>query len=163
VKGEGDYNKSNQKKMSDLQFPSTLFVNPFELPSGAYGTIQLLFLMFVYGYILSTSANMIGDGSELLLLIPSLAGIVGSIVLPVLGTVYHPPLLVTLFLSSSHPKLQRCGTRWCYRVVLWIGSRRSEPTRSRSWRVGWLDDYAAHHPLGTLHLHRTSQHRSGRR
>ena len=30
---------------------------------------------------------MISDGSELLLLVPSLAGLVGSVVLPVLGAV----------------------------------------------------------------------------
>jgi hypothetical protein len=31
------------------------------------------------------ASNLISDGSELLLLVPSLAGVVGSCVLPVLG------------------------------------------------------------------------------
>jgi len=56
---------------------------------------QLLWAFVTYGYVLFTSANMIGDGSELLLLIPSLAGIVGSIVLPILGAV--PDGMMVLF------------------------------------------------------------------
>lgn len=38
---------------------------------------------------------MISDGSELLLLVPSLAGVVGSVVLPVLGAV--PDGAIVLF------------------------------------------------------------------
>lgn len=40
-------------------------------------------------------SNLISDGSELLLLVPSLAGIVGSVVLPVLGAV--PDSAIVLF------------------------------------------------------------------
>ncbi len=66
---------------------SKLFVDVSDLPHDAYGFIQLMFLGFVYGQVLMKGSNLIKDGSELLLLIPSLAGIVGSIVLPVLGAV----------------------------------------------------------------------------
>jgi Ca2+/Na+ antiporter len=41
----------------------------------------------VYGYILMQGASLIGSGSELLLLVPRLAPLVGSVVLPVLGAV----------------------------------------------------------------------------
>ncbi len=43
----------------------------------------------------SSASNMISDGSELLLLVPSLAGVVGSVVLPVLGAV--PDGAIVLF------------------------------------------------------------------
>lgn len=72
-----------------------LFIDPNNLGSGGYGFLHLLFLLIAYGYILSKSSQLISDGSELLLLIPSLAGIVGSVVLPVLGAV--PDGAIVLF------------------------------------------------------------------
>lgn len=48
---------------------------------------QLMFLTVVYGVILYQSSNLIADGSSYLLLFPSVAGIVGSVVLPILGAV----------------------------------------------------------------------------
>jgi len=74
---------------------SDIFVDPASFPHDAYGKIQLLFMLVVYGFILSKSSAMISDGSELLLLIPALAGIVGSVVLPVLGAV--PDGAIVLF------------------------------------------------------------------
>jgi len=68
-------------------FMAKLFIDVSTLPTDGYGFIQLLFLGAVYGVVLMRGSNLIKDGSELLLLIPSLAGIVGSIVLPVLGAV----------------------------------------------------------------------------
>ena len=62
-----------------------------------------MFLLACYAYILFFAANMIGDGSELLLLIPSIAGIVGSCVLPVLGAV--PDGMIVLF-SGMGPGAQ---------------------------------------------------------
>jgi len=41
----------------------------------------------LYGQILSIGADMIGDGAELLMLCPSIAPLVGSIVVPILGAV----------------------------------------------------------------------------
>jgi len=58
-------------------------------------TIPLLFLFCVYGYILFNASNYISDGSELLLLVPAYAGVVGSVVLPVLGAV--PDGAIVLF------------------------------------------------------------------
>jgi hypothetical protein len=63
----------------------SIFIDPTSFPADAYGFVQLIFLFLVYGKLLMISANMISDGAELLLLIPSLAEIVGSVVLPVLG------------------------------------------------------------------------------
>ena len=60
---------------------------PFDDPMWGWGLVQVLSIMAVYGYILFTASNMLSDGSELLLLVPSIAGIVGSVVLPILGAV----------------------------------------------------------------------------
>ena len=62
-----------------------LFIDVKEFPQNGYGLFQLLFITSIYGYILYNGSNMISDGSELLLLIPSMAGLIGSTVLPVLG------------------------------------------------------------------------------
>ena len=51
------------------------------------GLTGLLWLFLSYGYVLFYAANLIGEGSELLLLVPSLAGLVGGVVLPLLGAV----------------------------------------------------------------------------
>merc|ERR1719329_579321 len=56
---------------------------------------QLFFVFCAYGYVLFVSANMIGDGAELLLLVPEYAGMVGSIVLPILGAI--PDGMMVLF------------------------------------------------------------------
>jgi Ca2+/Na+ antiporter len=82
---------------------SDLFIDPSDLPSGGYGFVQLLFLLVTYGYILFSASNLISDGSELLLLIPSLAGLVGSCVLPILGAV--PDGAIVLF-SGMGPDAQ---------------------------------------------------------
>jgi Ca2+/Na+ antiporter len=58
----------------------------------------------VYGYILFTASNMLSEGSELLLLVPSIAGIVGSVVLPILGAV--PDGAIMLF-SGLGPDAQQ--------------------------------------------------------
>jgi Ca2+/Na+ antiporter len=58
------------------------------VPDDGYGFVQLLFMAVVYGYILFTAANLIGDGSELLVLMgPSFEAIVGPVILPILGAV----------------------------------------------------------------------------
>jgi hypothetical protein len=53
---------------------SNLFVNVSTLPSDGFGFVQLLFLTGVYAFFLFLGSNLISDGSELLLLIPSMAG-----------------------------------------------------------------------------------------
>eukprot|EP01050_Picozoa_sp_SAG11_P006176 SAG11_NODE_469_length_9207_cov_5.391744_2_plen_408_part_00 len=85
------------------QLPGCLFVDVDTLPSGAYGMVQLLFLMMCYGYVLFNGANMIGDGAEMLLDLPAWAPTVGPIVLPVLGAV---PDAAIVFFSGLGPGAQ---------------------------------------------------------
>jgi len=82
---------------------SDLFVDVKKLPDDGYGLFQIFFLGGVYAYVLCIGSNMISDGSELLLLIPSMAGLVGSVVLPVLGAV--PDGCIVLF-SAVGPDAQ---------------------------------------------------------
>ena len=80
---------------------SDLFIDVYSLPDDGYGFFQLIFLTLVYGFILFTAANLISDGSEFLLLIPSISGMVGSIVLPVLGAVPDAAIVVFSGLGSD--------------------------------------------------------------
>jgi len=67
--------------------------SPFAPPEHM-NNATLLLMTVIYGVVLYQSSNLIADGSELLLLIPSVAGLVGSIVLPILGAV--PDGMMTL-------------------------------------------------------------------
>lgn len=80
-----------------------VFIDPKDLPQDGSGLLQVLFLGAVYGFVLFNASNMISDGSELLLLVPAMAGIVGSVVLPVLGAV--PDGAIVLF-SGMGPDAQ---------------------------------------------------------
>jgi Ca2+/Na+ antiporter len=51
------------------------------------GTTGLLWLFVSYGYVLYYASNLISEGSDLLMLVPSMAGLVGGVVLPLLGAV----------------------------------------------------------------------------
>lgn len=51
------------------------------------GVTGLLWLFLSYGYMLYFASNLISEGSELLLLVPEIAGLVGGVVLPLLGAV----------------------------------------------------------------------------
>jgi Ca2+/Na+ antiporter len=64
------------------------------------GLSGLLWLFLSYGYVLYYASNLISEGSELLLLVPSLAGLVGGVVLPMLGAV--PDGAIILF-SGLNP------------------------------------------------------------
>ena len=77
-------------------------VPPFSSGEWGWGMIQVLSLMSVYGYILFTASNMLSEGSELLLLVPSIAGLVGSAVLPILGAVPGEPPAPTLRTAGTH-------------------------------------------------------------
>jgi len=77
--------KDSPGRMFDFLFPDPEGMQP-----------QMLFWIFLaYGYMLFTAANLLSDGSELLLFIPQVAGLVGSVVLPVLGAV--PDGMMVLF------------------------------------------------------------------
>merc|ERR1719281_143899 len=56
---------------------------------------QIAFHTVMYSLALFEASNLISDGSELLLLVPAVAGVVGSVVLPVLGAV--PDGMMVLF------------------------------------------------------------------
>jgi len=59
------------------------------------GATGLFWLFFTYGFVLFQASNLISEGSDLLLLVPSLAGLVGGVVLPLLGAV--PDAAIMLF------------------------------------------------------------------
>jgi hypothetical protein len=61
----------------------------------------LLWLFFSYGYALYYASNLIGEGSELLLLVPSMAGLVGGVVLPLLGAVPDGGKLTRLLVNME--------------------------------------------------------------
>lgn len=63
-------------------FPAQKFKEP-----GEVGNTGLLWLFLSYGFVLFKASDLISGGSELLLLVPSLAGLVGGVVLPLLGAV----------------------------------------------------------------------------
>jgi Ca2+/H+ antiporter len=79
------------------------FIDVTALPADNHGFFQVLCLCAVYGYGLTYAATLISDGSELLLFIPSIAGLVGSVVLPVLGAV---PDGMIVFFSGMGPQAQ---------------------------------------------------------
>lgn len=58
-----------------------------EIDPGDVGATGLAWLLISYGYVLYYASNLISEGSDLLLLVPSLAGLVGGVVLPLLGAV----------------------------------------------------------------------------
>lgn len=64
------------------------------------GTTGLLWLFLSYGYALYVAADLIGEGSELLLLVPSMAGLVGGVVLPLLGAVPDGAIILFSGLGS---------------------------------------------------------------
>jgi len=59
------------------------------------GFFQLFLLLAVYGAVLFKSADVLSEGSELLMFVPSIKDLVGSIVLPILGAV--PDGAIVLF------------------------------------------------------------------
>lgn len=63
----------------------------------------------LYGYVLFVAANMIGDGADLLLLIPSYAPLVGTIVIPILGAVPDGMLVLFSGLGDSEHAQQNVG------------------------------------------------------
>lgn len=76
-----------------MSFIEGLFADP-KLLVGPVGFVQMIVLLVFYGYVLAVSAAMISRGSELLLLVPSMTGIVGSLVLPILGAVPDGALIL---------------------------------------------------------------------
>eukprot|EP00924_Labyrinthula_sp_SR-Ha-C_P009985 maker-scaffold_21-snap-gene-5.29-mRNA-1 protein AED:0.01 eAED:0.01 QI:23/1/1/1/1/1/2/85/494 len=83
-----------------------LYDLPEECSEGAlkpstFGFSNLVFLGGTYSWFLYFASNLISDGSELLLLFPSIAPIIGSLVLPVLGAVPDGAIILFSFLTSE--------------------------------------------------------------
>jgi Ca2+/Na+ antiporter len=79
----------------------SIFIDVSLLPATFGGFVQVCTLGCVYGYGLFYAANLISDGSELLLLVPSWAGLVGSVVLPVLGAVPDGMMVIFSGMGSN--------------------------------------------------------------
>lgn len=77
-----------------VEYLTGLFADPTALQGGE-GLSQIIVLLLMYSYVLGKAAKMVADGSELLLLVPSFSGIVGSIILPILGQI--PDAVMILF------------------------------------------------------------------
>jgi hypothetical protein len=75
-----------QYRLTNPLFASFSFYCTLQDPADV-GITGLIWLFLSYGYVLYFASNLIGEGSELLLLVPSMAGLVGGVVLPVLGAV----------------------------------------------------------------------------
>eukprot|EP00301_Raphidiophrys_heterophryoidea_P001233 c10599_g1_i4.p1 GENE.c10599_g1_i4~~c10599_g1_i4.p1 ORF type:complete len:612 (+),score=142.16 c10599_g1_i4:74-1837(+) len=78
-----------------------IFIEATSLPDDGYGFCQMIFLLVAYGYILYTGSKSVSDGAELLLLVPKYAGIVGSIILPVLGAVPDGAIVIFSGLGAN--------------------------------------------------------------
>ena len=104
---------------------------PFSSGDWAWGLVQVLSLTMFYAYILFNATNMLSDGSELLLLVPSMAGIVGSVVLPILAAVPDGAIL------GGRSGL--CPHRWPSHIGRLAGGpgRRlhSRRPRAKGWRL----------------------------
>jgi hypothetical protein len=79
--------EASQNRLTMGEVINNFFVDVTSLPHTTQGFVQLLFLGGTYAYILGYASNLISDGSELLLLVPSMANLIGSVVLPILGAV----------------------------------------------------------------------------
>lgn len=90
-------------------FLNGLFVDPTTLAHDGSGFLQLILLVAMYGYVLYSGSNLISDGSELLLLIPAWAGVVGSVVLPVLGAVPDGMMILFSGLGNDAPQQVKVG------------------------------------------------------
>ena len=84
-------------------------LDPFESADWYWGLVQALSLLGVYGYILFQASNMLSEGSELLLLVPQVAGLVGSVVLPILGAVPDGAIMLFSGLGEGAQKNLQVG------------------------------------------------------
>lgn len=92
-----------RNKAFEMSSDAGWFIDVTALPDDVHGLFQVLLLGCMYGYGLMYAATLISDGSELLLLFPRIAGLVGSVILPVLGAV---PDGMIVFFSGIGPDAQ---------------------------------------------------------
>lgn len=82
---------------------SDFFPDPSLFPITVSGFIQVLLLLIFYFMLLVIGSILLVEGSELLLLIPSWAPFVGSIVLPVLSAI--PEASLVFFAGTTQSDL----------------------------------------------------------
>ena len=120
------------------------------------GLTGLLWLFLSYGYALYFAANMIGEGSELLLLVPSMAGLVGGVVLPLLGAVPDGGKSGVSVASYLRNELRIHGVFFInsHYSIQWSREHRTssrDPIRW-SWRLGWIHHHASDSSVGPIRL-----------
>jgi len=64
---------------------SDLFIDSSDLPDDWEGFVQCLFLLAIYMGLVGYASILIAYGSELLIFVPSVSNLVGSVILPILG------------------------------------------------------------------------------
>jgi Ca2+/Na+ antiporter len=83
------------------------FPDTSTFPENVYGFCQLIYIAATYLFVLMNASRMISHGSELLLLVPAVAGIVGSIILPIMSSVPDGALVIFSGLGDdAQEKLQ---------------------------------------------------------
>ena len=92
-----------------MEFPS---IDPSDV-----GTTGLLWLLVSYGYILYYASNLISEGSDLLMAVPSMAGLVGGVVLPILGAVPDGAIMLFSGLGTIDKSQETFICR--YRFLSW--------------------------------------------
>ena len=73
----------------------SLFVDVSNVPENGYGYFQLVTLLLIYFSLLWLGSYLIVTGTELLIFLPGMSSVVGSIILPVLGQL--PMILLSVF------------------------------------------------------------------
>mmetsp|Transcript_45089 Transcript_45089/g.107160 ORF Transcript_45089/g.107160 Transcript_45089/m.107160 type:complete len:619 (+) Transcript_45089:153-2009(+) len=91
TRAPGEYDDSND-----------WFVDPEKL-----GDKQLAFLGLVYMYMLYRGAEFMGGGAELLLLVPSLSGVVGSIIIPLSGSAPEGIMVIVSGIGEQEDVIER--------------------------------------------------------
>ncbi len=124
---------------------SDLFVDVSSLPQNGYGLFQVIFMTLVYGAILFVGSNLISDGSELLLLVPSLSGQkITFYFLKFYLSLEFRCCRVNNFTSFG------CCSRWCCCNLLRDGARCSVHIICWNWGIGWINNYAFNSSLWPL-------------
>lgn len=95
--------------LSASEFFSNLFIDPSALPDSGYGYFQLFFLLVVYGSIVIFSSLLMAAGSELLIFIPAISGIVGSVIIPILAQVLDAFIIIFSCLGAKAQQELKIG------------------------------------------------------
>jgi hypothetical protein len=74
---------------------SDLFPDTSLFPDTGYGFFQVCFLLAIYLAFIFYGSLLLAQGSELLIFVPSVAPIVGTILIPILGQL--PDALIVIF------------------------------------------------------------------